>query len=210
LNYVKVRKTDMLVVTLSTTAQSPDVNEFLEVSSEFIFNQNNDYRYNQSDSTFYDVGTKSEVVNPSAQVISPFGSKTIIVDGVERKLFQRISGKQQSAIMNVDTTIDYVIPYDVCKITGIEIIGCKHLDVVDLMVLDTPTNTISGLDVPTYGANYQLDQFGYDVNVSNDRFNHQSKYDADLIKDMVVRIIYKEKNAMTKTVSINYDLHEVI
>jgi len=37
----------------------------------------------------------------------------------------------------------------------------------------------------------------------------QSKYDADLVAGMILRVVYKEGNGMTKTVGINFDLHEV-
>ena len=59
----------MLVVALNTTAQSPDVNEFLEIESAFIFTQTKDYRFNQTDSTFYDVGTKAEVAEAVVQAV---------------------------------------------------------------------------------------------------------------------------------------------
>lgn len=76
IKYAQVRKTDMLVTATYSSAQNPDPNEILEIETEFEFNKSYDYRYNSSDSTFYNVGPKPTVVNPEAQKVqnSPFAS----------------------------------------------------------------------------------------------------------------------------------------
>lgn len=129
----------------------------------------------------------------------PFASK-VLPNG--KKLYTRVNGVQAS-VSGAPDNIDFVIPYDNCKLTGIEIIGGNAGDTVNLKVLDTPTGTVSGV------ANYMLNQFGFDVNVSKDYYKRDSAYDADLIKDMKIRIEYDSAAALPIPVYINFILHEV-
>jgi hypothetical protein len=129
----------------------------------------------------------------------PFASK-ILPNG--KKLYARVHGIQAS-VSGDAYTIDFVIPYNDCKLTGIEIIGGNTGDTINLKVLDTPAGTISGI------ADYMLNQFGFDVNVSKDFYERDSAYDADLIKDMKIRIEYDSASTLPIPVYINFILHEV-
>jgi len=211
MSFAKVRKSDMLVVSQSTTAQNPDVNEYLEVDTTFVFNASNDYRYNETDSTFYDVGTKPELVNPSAQVLSAFASKKVIVGGEEKSLYKRMHGVNNPAIAAGTTgEIILTVPYAVVKFTGAQIIGAELKDTITLAVLDTDTNAISGMDVGTYGPNLQLNQFGFDVELpSTGYYGNESKYDADLFQGMKIKAVYSNNGAEAKYIGINFVLHEV-
>lgn len=129
----------------------------------------------------------------------PFASK-VLPNG--KKLYTRVHGIQIS-VSGAPDNIDFVIPYDNCKLTGLEIIGGNLGDTVNLKVLDTPTGTISGV------ADYTLNQFGFDVNISKDFYRRDSAYDADLIKDMKIRIEYDSIATLPVPVYINLILHEV-
>lgn len=142
---------------------------------------------------------QNKVENDSPSINSPFASKEIS----GKRLFKRVHGITAS-VQNAPDTINFNVPYDNCKITEIEIIGGAIGDKCDLYVVDTPTGTISGVN------DLVLNQFGYSVNVAKDYYSHSSNYDADLIKDMKVRIVYDAKDELLpKTIGINIVLHEL-
>lgn len=126
----------------------------------------------------------------------PFASKTI--NG--KKLFKRIHGMHKECVVG-DNVFEFVIPYNVCKITGIEMINGESCDDVDLEVYDTPTGLISTI------PNLKLNQFGFGVCVSKDYYEHKSEYDADLYKDMKIEVHYHAQVA--KKIGINFILNEL-
>lgn len=129
----------------------------------------------------------------------PFSQKSLS-DG--KKIFVRTHGINAS-VSGAPDTIDFVIPYNNCKLTGVEIIGGIIGDNCNLKVLDTPSGTISGI------PNYTLNQFGFNVNIAKDFYKRESNYDADLIKDMVIRIEYDSIATLPAALYINIILHEV-
>jgi hypothetical protein len=136
-----------------------------------------------------------------ANINQPFASK-ILSDG--KKLYTRIHGIS-ATVSGAADNIDFSVPYNNCKITGIEIFNGELGDKINLKILDTPTGTISGV------ANYTLNQFGFNVYIDSAMYRYQSNYDADLIKDMVLRLEYDAITAdeSPKTVYVNIILHEV-
>ena len=140
--------------------------------------------------------------NLPAQVESAtfaFASK-MLPDG--KKIYRRVHGLEATVSGSPDT-IEFNIPYDNCKINGIEIIGGRLGDKLDLYVLDTPTGTISGT------PNAVLNQFGYGVRVANELHRYMSNYDADLIKDMKIKIVYDSTATLPAIIYANIFLHEV-
>lgn len=117
----------------------------------------------------------------------PYSAKQI----GERKLYKRVHG-QQAACTTGTNVIEFTVPYDHAKITAIEIINGSNLDKCDLEIY--------------FGEN-KLNQFGFEVNVGKDFYAHKSSFDADLFKDMKIRVTYTSIN--DKTVGINYILDEV-
>lgn len=142
---------------------------------------------------------QNKVESKSPEINAPFASKEI--DG--KKLFTRIHGISAS-VQNAPDNIDFTVPYNNCKINGIEILAGGFGDKANFKVLDTPSGTISGV------PNYLLNQFAFDVNITKDFYRFYSPYDADLIKDMTLRIEYDAKDELLpKTIYINLILHEV-
>lgn len=117
------------------------------------------------------------------------------------KLYSRTEGKSFSLSTGVNEALDFNIPWNNAKLTGIEIIGGEIGDKVDLKVRDDPSGTISTV------ADAVLNQFGYTVYVGKDFYRRESQYDADLIKDMKIELEYDSVSA--KTIYVNYILHEV-
>ena len=139
-----------------------------------------------------------------------FADKKVTVNGLEKSLFKRVHGVSITIAAGVTGYLDFVIPYNTVKFTGAEIFGVQKGDQLDFLVLDTPTNTVSGLDVPTYGANFLLNQFGFNVKMpAVGEYKNTSQYDADLIKDMVIECAYKNNGNAAITIDMNVEIHEV-
>lgn len=120
-----------------------------------------------------------------------------------KKIYKRVHGVK-ALVQNDPVNIELVVPYDSCKITGVELIAGVHGDKVNFKVYDTPTGTISGI------PNQLLNQFGFDVYVAKDLHREISNYDADLIKDMKLVVEYDAKDELLpRDVYVNFILHEV-
>jgi len=131
---------------------------------------------------------------------NPFGSKTIH----GKKLYRRKHGAFNTILAGQSGAIDIVIPYDNCKINMAEILNCSNGDTVDFKVYDTPTGTISTV------SNYMLNQFGFNVELPDGMYIDKSEYDADLIKDMKIEVIYKNNGLVDKRIGVNFTLHQVV
>lgn len=131
----------------------------------------------------------------------PFASK-VLPNG--KKLYRRIHGVS-AVVAGAADNINFSVPYESCKITGIEIIGCEKGDRVNFKIFDTPAGTISGV------PNLLLNQFGFNVALPDAYYENVSPYDADLIEDLVIRLEYDAINTdlLPKTVYVNFTLHEV-
>jgi hypothetical protein len=130
------------------------------------------------------------------QTVSPFSAKKIGGKG----LFKRIHGIKYSCIAGVNI-IEFIIPYDVVKITGLEIINATALDTCDFEIYDRLVNPISGV------SGVKLNQFGFSVVVSKDYYEHSSEYDADLYKDM--KIVIRHTASSVCNIGINFILNEL-
>jgi hypothetical protein len=132
----------------------------------------------------------------------PFHSKEL--PDIQKKLFRRSRGVQATLNPNGNTVIEFIIPYNWCKITTIEVVGLTHMVKVDFSIIDTPVGTYS--TVP----NYKLNQFGFNVNMSKDYYRDHSEYDADLYLGMVIQLVVKNDTDTTPLIGVNFTLHEVV
>jgi len=131
---------------------------------------------------------------------APFKSKAV----VGGKLFRRKHGFLKLIPANSSDVILLVVPYAVCKINHVEFMNTNLGDTIDFEVLDTSTGTFS--TVP----NYMLNQFGFDVQLPDGRYEDTSEYDADLIADMTIRITYNNSTNADHTLRGNIVYHEVV
>ena len=137
---------------------------------------------------------------------SPFALKEI--GGL--KLFKRVHGVSSASIpANTTGYIILTVPYNICKFSGAELIGCIEGDSLDYLILDDANNTYSQAPVETYGANFPLNQFGFDVKMPNGRYNNTSNYDADLYLGMQLMCSYKNNTAEAQVIHMNVELHEL-
>lgn len=154
------------------------------------------------------IGYKPRKDKDNAVVIKneAFASKTT-ADG--KSLYKRVHGASFNVLNGATTNCRFTIPYTHCKIEAMEIINAHTGDLMDFKVLDTVTNTYSGLDTGTYGANFQLNQFGFNVYPVEGSYIHRSQYDADLYTGMILEIAYTNNSGSTKDIYVNYVLNEV-
>jgi hypothetical protein len=115
-------------------------------------------------------------------------------------LFNRTEGKSFTLSSGANT-LEFAIPWNTSKFTGLEVINAELGDIVDLKILDDASGTYSGV------PNYQLNQFGYTVNTAPNYYVRESKYDADLYLGM--RIVLEFTSVSAKTLYVNYMIHEV-
>lgn len=132
----------------------------------------------------------------------PFSLKEL--PDIQKKLFRRATGIQHTLIANQDNVIEFSIPYAWCKITTLEIIGLTEMMKIDLFITDSNLGRYTGV------PNYQLNQFGFNVNVAKELYKDHSEYDADLYMYMIIKVVIKNHTNLTPTVGINFTLHEVV
>lgn len=128
---------------------------------------------------------------------APFANKQL-PDG--KKLYSRVTGNKYVCTTGINV-LEYTITHNQVKFNELELIGGEIGDTVCLKVLDTVTGSYT--TVP----NYQLNQFGFNVNVGKDFYSRSSNYDADLFIGM--RIVVEYDSISSKEVGINFVIHEV-
>jgi hypothetical protein len=155
------------------------------------------YKDGNPDQVDFETNYKTSANKPLYQLgQQPFASKQI----GSKKLYKRVHGVK-SVLIPGDNVISFTIPYAWAKINGIELVGGENLDVVSLAVLDSATGTYSTF------PNAQLNQFGFQINVSKDYYQFKSEFDADLYLGMQVKITYTSLSA--KSVGVNFILNEL-
>ena len=137
-----------------------------------------------------------EFLDQTKNGTTPFSSKKF----GDKSLFKRVHGVTQ-ALNTGANTITFAIPYPWVKITGLEIVNGAALETASVSVLDSTSGTYTGV------ANYKLNQFGFNIVVAKDYYEHKSEYDADLYYGMQIQITYESLS--DKTVGINFILNEV-
>jgi hypothetical protein len=129
-----------------------------------------------------------------------FQAKTLVINGVTKKLFARNIGFDY-ALSAGTNTITYSIPYPWLKMLGMEVVNCEALDKVNFKVFDNSLGTYSGV------PNLLLNQFAFNLNLPKDYYSRESRFDADIYYGMVLSIEYNSISA--KTIGINLAANEV-
>lgn len=135
----------------------------------------------------------------------PFATKEL-KDG--SKLFRRKHGVKETILAGQEKDIIFTVPYAKAKINKLEVIDASLLDRVDLLVkspLDAGVASAYGMP-----ADYLLNQFGFDVVVSNLLYSDKSDYDADVYQGFQIVVRYKNDSSIDKEVGFNLIYHEVV
>lgn len=131
----------------------------------------------------------------------PAFSSSYVTDG---QLFRRKHGYTLSVNANALSVMDIIVPYAICKLDSVELINCGAGDAVSFKVLDDDLGTVSTI------PKQQINQFGFETRMAEGFYKDQSKYEANLVQGLYLRIEYQETNNLTKDIYINIDFHEVI
>ena len=131
---------------------------------------------------------------------SVFASK-YTADG---KLSERKHGYKYNISANTMVEIEIPVPYSMCKLDSVEIIGCDKGDCASFKVLDNDLGTISGTPKAV------INQYGFAVNLAQDFYKDHSEYAANLFIGLYLKIEYQESNGIDKEIYINMNFHEVL
>jgi len=158
-----------------------------------------------TDCTDFETNYKSAANKSPSQTVTvdkltPFGSKTITIGNVEKKLYARSTGIQVALTAGANQ-FDYTLTYPHCKLIGIEAINAEALDYTDLKIVDRHTSPYLGV------PDAVLNQFAFSNNLGPSFYIRLAQFDADLYQDMIIRFNYTSVSA--KTIGINFILYEV-
>jgi hypothetical protein len=163
-----------------------------------MLNQSNNEAWQDFETTLKPFGNKSpnSVAISSQAAALPFAAKTL----AEKKLYKRVTGLRYDLVAG-DQDLFHTINFPWAKITGIEVIGGENGDTCCFYILDTPTGQFSTI------PNHALNQFAFDVNISDKFYTSTSEFDADLFQNMRIKVKYHSVGA--KKIGVNFILNEV-
>lgn len=148
-----------------------------------------------------------ETTAPSNVLTMPFASNLL---GTGETIHKRVTGVSNTVLAGTTGFIDFTVPYVRSKLKGAKIINTAVGDYLDFVVLDTDTNYYSGYDPLIYGANLQIDKFGYNVYTPNNYLDDTADYAGDIYQGMIIRCVYTNSTPSDKIIYMNVDLHEVV
>jgi len=166
------------------------------------------YKSTPNEAIAFFLGT---LIETAVEQTPPFASKKIKVNGQLKSLFKRVHGINATIASGQTVNIDFTIPYSHVKFTGAEVFGCALGDTLNFTVHDDENNSISGAPTSSPGyPHYLLNQFGFNVEMPNDKYANTSDYDADLYSGMIIRCSYTNNGQNSKYISLNLWLHQVV
>lgn len=175
----------------------------MAIDGQLVFN----HKLDQDDKADYETNYLPNANKKMGSFYSrePFATKTL-KDG--SKLFRRKHGQKVTIVANSEQAIIFTVPYGQAKINKLEVIDANARDRIDLLVK-------SPVDVATAGAygmpaDYLLNQFGFDVIVSDLLYSDKSDYDADVYAGFQIIAVYKNDTNADKEVGFNLIYHEVV
>lgn len=128
------------------------------------------------------------------------------------KLFRRVHGVTAVIVANGDTVVELVVPYNQAKINQVQVVWVPEGLTCDFEVYDSPTASMqaaAGVPEQYRVPNAKLNQFGFNVGIASDEYFDESSYDADLLKDMKLKATIHNPTSVTKTICVNFVLHEI-
>jgi len=126
----------------------------------------------------------------------PFGAKA--------DMNFRGEGIKYTFAADEEYTMELPVTWAKAELTGVEVMGNKLGDNIQLKILDTATGTYSTI------PNYVLNQFGFDWNLPDTFYRKELPYYATLHQGMRIAVVYKNNSGEPSTVYINFDIHEAL
>jgi hypothetical protein len=132
---------------------------------------------------------------------SPFANKNL---STGESLFKRVHGMGELTLDAGEVgDFEFQVPYAWCKLEGIEIMDQSDKIQAELFVEDSDDGMYSGL------SRYELNQFGFEVEIPKNYFEKKSSYDSDLYAYMYVVLQITNTSTIAQTVRANVELDEV-
>jgi hypothetical protein len=178
----------------------PDLFELINDVDLATLKENNQAAYDAWLQALRPIAPPPAIQSINVNSFPAFGAKTIVANGITKKLYARNIGIQQ-AVTSGTNTISYTINQPWTKIVGVEVVNSEALDTVDLKIFDTSTGYYSGV------PDYMLNQFAFSHNIPKDYYIRIAQFDADIYQGMIIEITYNSISA--KTVGINFIMNEV-
>lgn len=117
--------------------------------------------------------------------------------------FFRGHGVECTAAASTSTNCDFSLPYAAAKFNGAEVINGQAGDYVNFKVVDSATGTYSGTN------NALLNQFGFNWYLkSSEPTKEVLPYVSDIYQGMVLRVEYHNNSAQSRTIYVNFYVHE--
>jgi len=128
---------------------------------------------------------------------SPFA--TNVVDGAVLNL--KVHGVSVNCEVGANDFI-FQVPYPLCKIYGLQVIGASDGDTADMVVMDTPNGDYT--TVP----NMVVARHGYSVGVAKDFFEQLSPFKRDLLLGIQLKLVLTA--TVAKKITVNFLITEAV
>jgi hypothetical protein len=137
----------------------------------------------------------------AVEALPTYVAKTLSTASATKKLYKRLTGVQYDVVEG-DNIFYFVIGYNWCKITGLEMVNSDMLEFCNFSITDSTTGAYSGV------PNKVLSQFAYNVNLTDGSYKYLSEYDSDIYLGMQLKLEIHASRA--KKIGINVFLDEVL
>ena len=138
---------------------------------------------------------------PLVQKRSPFAEKSLPTG---EKLFKRIHGMGKLTLAAGEAgDFEFQIPYAWAKLEGIMLMDQIDEIQAELFVEDSDEGLYTTI------PRYELNKFGFEVEIPKTTFEKKSDYDSDLFEDMWIVLQITNTSNQTQTVRANVELDEV-
>tara|TARA_R110000868_G_C10972548_1_gene770422 strand:- start:15806 stop:16237 length:432 start_codon:yes stop_codon:yes gene_type:complete len=124
--------------------------------------------------------------------------------------FKKVTGTKKVIAANSTENIELTFPFTKGLIKGAKIINTHIGDSLNFKIKDTATNTYSQAPIEVFGANIVLNQFGFDVYLTNESLEDTAEFAGELYSGMILCCEYTNNTNESKTVYMNADIYELV
>jgi hypothetical protein len=160
-------------------------------------------KYNASEIALIRLGSLKDykISSSTTSCIPPFAMKYL---STGEALFKRVHGMGELILDAGEIgDFEFQVPYPWCKLEGIQIMDQADKCQAELFIEDSDEGIYSGY------SRYELNQFGFDVEIPKENFEKKSSYDSDLFFGMYVVLQITNTSNQTQTIRANVELDEV-
>ena len=123
--------------------------------------------------------------------------------------YKKVTGVKKLIDPGSTENIELAFPFPKGLVKGAKIINTHIGDSLNFKIKDTDTNTYSQAPVESVGPNYILNQFGFNVYLTNESLEDTAEFAGVLYQGMVLTCEYTNNTSEAKTVYMNCDIYEL-